>query len=89
MSASPERSSGLISAGGGGVGPQGDRHGHGAAPAAVAVSAKDIVVRAALSMAKECAASEVLGMWEPARKGYEKVWDARSICARLVCRGMY
>ncbi|CAN0045804.1 unnamed protein product, partial [Ectocarpus sp. 8 AP-2014] len=45
---------------------------HGAAPAAVAVSARDIVVRAALAMAKESAASEVLGMWEPARKGYEK-----------------
>lgn len=46
---------------------------HGAAPGAVAVSAKDIVVRAALAQAQESAASEVLGMWEPARKGYEKV----------------
>lgn len=67
--ASPERPSALVSAGGRGA--------HGAAPATVAVSAKDIVVRSALAMAKESAASEVLGMWEPARKGYEKVrYDA-------------
>lgn len=46
---------------------------HGAGPGAVAVSAKDIVVRAALAQAQESAASEVLGMWEPARRGYEKV----------------
>lgn len=46
---------------------------HGAAPGAVAVSARDIVVRAALCQAQESAASEVLGMWEPARQGYEKV----------------
>lgn len=50
---------------------------HGAAPGAVAVSAKDIVVRAALAQAQESAASEVLGMWEPARKGYEKVCNVQ------------
>ncbi|CAM9697109.1 unnamed protein product [Scytosiphon promiscuus] len=58
--------------GGAGLTPLGEGRGHGAVPAAVAVSARDIVVRAALAMAKESAASEVLGMWEPARKGYEK-----------------
>lgn len=79
VSASPESSSAIVAAehrGGGGGGQGGaaqGRHEHGAAPAAVAVSARDIVVRAALAMAKESAASEVLGMWEPARKGYEKV----------------
>lgn len=52
---------------------------HGAASGAVAVSAKDIVVRAALAQARESAASEVLGMWEPARKGYEKVRQRRAI----------
>lgn len=84
VTASPERSSALVSAGAGGGGgpglaPPAERHGHGhgAAPAAVAVSARDIVVRSALAMAKESAASEVLGMWEPARRGYEKVYNRR------------
>ncbi|CAN0406634.1 unnamed protein product [Ectocarpus sp. 12 AP-2014] len=77
VSASPERSSAIVAAerrggGGGGAAAAQGGHEHGAAPAAVAVSARDIVVRAALAMAKESAASEVLGMWEPARKGYEK-----------------
>lgn len=71
---SPGKSSMLVStAGRGSSGLAEEGRGHGAAPAAVAVSARDIVVRAALAMAKESAASEVLGMWEPARRGYEKV----------------
>lgn len=56
---------------------QGRRNEHGssmpASPEAIAVSARDIVVRAALAQAQDSAASEVLGMWETARKGYEKV----------------
>lgn len=52
-----------------------NEHGSGmpASPEAIAVSARDIVVRAALAQAQDSAASEVLGMWETARKGYEKV----------------
>lgn len=88
VSASPERSSALVSTGGdGGGGGHGQAapaeqhgHAHGAAPAAVAVSARDIVVKSALAMVKESAASEVLGMWEPARKGYEKVRVVGDLC---------
>lgn len=46
---------------------------HGAAPTTIAVSARDVVVRAALTQAQESAASEMLGMWQAAREGYEKV----------------
>ncbi|CAM9836095.1 unnamed protein product [Choristocarpus tenellus] len=39
----------------------------------LAVSARGIVVRSALTLARESAASEMLGMWDLAREGYEKV----------------
>ncbi|CAM9392118.1 unnamed protein product, partial [Discosporangium mesarthrocarpum] len=38
----------------------------------LAVSARGIVVKSALALARESAASEVLGLWDHARRGYEK-----------------
>lgn len=75
-----EAAAGASGGGGGGGGSMmSSSNRHGPASVAVAVSAKDIVVRAALAQARESAASEVLGMWEPARKGYEKVRPRQTI----------